>query len=152
VPPIVQIFGRKSRTRRTLGSHQIQVFRRCSEQLISWEPRGEFEEAPTHILGTEASPEAALTVTKHRPSCLNVAGLRCCPPPIKVSLIKFSSSLWSHRSKLHRKPTTVAWENPNSCEPPCSAVCAAPGQSQPPQPYDRWWTTEIRSRDTPSRW
>jgi hypothetical protein len=46
-----------------------------------------------HVLGAEASAEAALTVTKHRPSRLTVAGLRYCPQPIKVSLIEFPSSL-----------------------------------------------------------
>jgi hypothetical protein len=121
-PPIVWIFGRKSRTRRTLGSHQIRVFHRRSEQLIGWEARRELEEASTQVLGAEASPETALTITKHRPSRLTVAGLRYRPPPIIVSLIKFPSLLWSRRSKPHRKSTTVAQENPNSGEPPCSAV------------------------------
>jgi hypothetical protein len=121
-PPIVRIFSHESITRRTLGSHQIQVFHRCSEQLIGREARRELEEASTHILGAEASPEAVLTVTKHRPSRLTVAGLRCRPPLIKVSIIKFPSSLWSRRSKPHRKPTTVDRENPNSGEPPRSAV------------------------------
>jgi hypothetical protein len=53
----------------------------------------EFEEASAHVLGADASPEAALTVIKHRPSHLTVAGLRCCPPLIKVSLIEFLSLL-----------------------------------------------------------
>jgi hypothetical protein len=43
-----------------------------------------------HVLGVEASSEAALTVTKHRPSCLTI---RCRSPPIKVSIIKFPLSL-----------------------------------------------------------
>jgi hypothetical protein len=89
----VRIFGRKSRTRRTLGSHQIRVFRRRLEQLIGREAKGEFEEASMHALGAEATPEAALTVTKHQPSRLTVAELRCRPPSIKVTLIKFPSSL-----------------------------------------------------------
>jgi hypothetical protein len=71
----VRIFGRKSRTRRTLGSHQVQDFRRRSEQLVGQEARRELEEALAHVLGVKASPEAALTVAKHRPSCLTVAGL-----------------------------------------------------------------------------
>jgi hypothetical protein len=65
VPPIVQIFSRESRTRRTLGSHEIQVFCHWSEQLIGREAIRELKEASVHVLGTEASPEAALTITKH---------------------------------------------------------------------------------------
>jgi hypothetical protein len=61
----VRIFSRASRTRRTLGSHEIQVFRRRSEQLIGQEAIRELKEASVHVLGTEASPEAALTMTKH---------------------------------------------------------------------------------------
>jgi hypothetical protein len=120
----VQIFGRKSRTRRTLGSHQIRVFHRRLEQLIGREARREFEEASVHVLGAEASPEADLSITKHRPSRLTVAELHCRPPPIKASLIDFPSSLWSYRSKPHRKLTIVAQENSNSGEspPPRSAV------------------------------
>jgi hypothetical protein len=118
----VRIFGRKSITRRTLGSHQIWVFRYRSEQLVGWEARRELEEALSHVLGAEASPEAALTVAKHRPSRLTVAGLRCRSPPIKVSVIMFPSSLWSRMSKPHQKSTTVAQGNSNSGEPPRSAV------------------------------
>jgi hypothetical protein len=61
-PHIVRIFGRKSKTRRTLGSHQIQVFRCRSEQLVGRGARRELEEALAHVLGAQASPEAALTV------------------------------------------------------------------------------------------
>jgi hypothetical protein len=118
----VWIFGHKSRTRRTLASHQIWVFHRCSEQLIGREARRELEEGLAHVLGAEASPEAAITVTKHRPSHLTVVRLCCHPPPINVSLIEFPSSLWSRRSKPHRKPTTMARENLNSSEPPRSAM------------------------------
>jgi hypothetical protein len=114
----VQIFDYKSRTRRTLGSHQIQVFCRRSEQLVGRENRRELKEALAHVLGTEASLEAALTVDKHRPSRLTVAELRCRSPPIKVSINMFPSSQWSRRSKPHRKPTTVARENLNSGELP----------------------------------
>jgi hypothetical protein len=143
----VRIFGRKSRTRRTLGSHQLWVFRRRSEQLVGREARRELQEALVHVLGVEASPEAALTVTKHRPSCLTIAGLRCRPPPIKVSLIKFPSSLWSHRSKPHWKLTTVAWENSNSGEPPRSAVmCHREREPTPPSAgasrLNRWMGDE----------
>jgi hypothetical protein len=119
---MVQIFGRKSRTRRNLGSHQIRVFHRRSEQLVGREARRELEEASMHVLGAKASPEAALTITKQRSSHLTVAGLRCRPLLIKVSIIKFPSSLWSHRSKSHWKPTTMAWVNLNSGETPPSTV------------------------------
>jgi hypothetical protein len=118
----VQIFGYKSRTHWTLGTHQIRVFRRRSEQLVGREARRELKEALAHIIGAEASLEAALTVDKHRPRCLLVAGLHCRSPPIKVSINMFRSSLWSHRSKPHRKSTTVARENSNSSEPLRSAA------------------------------
>jgi hypothetical protein len=118
----VWIFGRKSRTRRTLGSHQIWVFRCWLEQLVSREARRELKEALAHVLRAEASPEAVLTVNKHRPSRLTVSGLHCRSPPIKVSINTFPSSLWSRRSEPHRKPTTVARENSNSGEPPHSAA------------------------------
>jgi hypothetical protein len=61
--------------------------------LVHREARRELEEALVHVLGAEASPEAALTVDKHRPSRLTVAGLYCCSPLIKVSINTFSSSL-----------------------------------------------------------
>jgi hypothetical protein len=61
--------------------------------LIGREARRELEEASAHVLGAEASPEAALTVTKHQPSRLTVAELHCHPPLIKVILIEFPSSL-----------------------------------------------------------
>jgi hypothetical protein len=122
VPPIVWIFSRKSRTHRTLGSHQIWVFHRLSEQLIGREARRELEEATVHVLGAEALPEAALTITKHQLSRLTIARLRCRPPPIKVSLIDFPFSLWSRRSKPQQKLITMAQENPNSGEPPCSTM------------------------------
>jgi hypothetical protein len=118
----VWIFGRKLRIHRTQGSHQIWVFHRRSVQLIGREAKRELEEASAHVLGVEASPKAALTVTKHRLSRLTIAGLRCHHPPIKVSLIKFPSSLWSRRSKPYLKPTTMTQENSNSSEPSCLAV------------------------------
>jgi hypothetical protein len=46
-----------------------------------------------HVLGAIASPEAALTIFKHRPSRLAVVGLCCRSLPIKVSIIEFPSSL-----------------------------------------------------------
>jgi hypothetical protein len=119
---MVRIFSRKSRTRRTLGSHQIRVFRHRSEQLVGREARRELKEALAHVLGAKASPEATLTVDKYRPSRLTVVGLRCRSPPIKVSINTFPLSLWPRRSKPHRKPTTVARENSNSGKPPRSAA------------------------------
>jgi hypothetical protein len=118
----VWIFGRKSRTRRTLASHQIWVFHHRSEQLVGWEARRELKKALAHVLGAEALVEAALTVAKHRPSRLTIAEPHCRSLPIKVSIITFPSSLWSRRSKPHQKPTTVARENLNSDEPPRSVV------------------------------
>jgi hypothetical protein len=61
--------------------------------LVGREARRELKEALAHVLGVEASPEAALTVDKHRSSLLTVAGLRCCSPPIKVSINMFPSPL-----------------------------------------------------------
>jgi hypothetical protein len=61
--------------------------------LVGREARREVEEALAHVLGAEASPEAALTVDKHQPSHLIIAGLRCRSPPIKVSINTFPSSL-----------------------------------------------------------
>jgi hypothetical protein len=118
----VRIFGRKSRTRWTLGSHQIRVFRHRSEQLVGREARRERKEALAHVLRVEASPEATVTIAKHRPSRLTIVGHRCRSPPNKVSIITFPSSPWSCRSKPHRKLTTVARENSNSGESPRLAV------------------------------
>jgi hypothetical protein len=84
---MVQIFGCKSRIHRTLGSHKIRVFHRRSEQLVSREARREFKEALAHVLGAEASPEAALTITRLRLSRLTIVGFRCWYPPIKVPLV-----------------------------------------------------------------
>jgi hypothetical protein len=61
--------------------------------LFGREARRELKEALAHVLGAEASLEAALTINKHRPSHLIVAGLRCRSPPIKVSINMFPSSL-----------------------------------------------------------
>jgi hypothetical protein len=61
--------------------------------LVGREARREPEEALAHILGAEASPEAALTVAKHQLSHLTVAGLRCRSPLIKVSINMFPSLL-----------------------------------------------------------
>jgi hypothetical protein len=118
----VRIFGRKTRTRQTLGSHQIWVSHHRSEQLVSREARRELKEALAHILRAKASPEAALTIDKHRPSRHTFVGLRCRSLLIKVCIRTFPSSLWSGRSKPYKKPTTVAQENSNSGEPPRSAA------------------------------
>jgi hypothetical protein len=61
--------------------------------LVGQEARREVKEASAHVLGVEASAETALTIAKHRPSHLTVAGLRYHSPPIKVSIIEFPSSL-----------------------------------------------------------
>jgi hypothetical protein len=61
--------------------------------LVHREARRELEEALAHILGVEASPEAALTIHKHRLSCLTIAGLHYHPPSIKVSINTFPSLL-----------------------------------------------------------
>jgi hypothetical protein len=61
--------------------------------LVSREARREIKEALVHVLGAEASLEAALTVDKHRPSLLTVAVLRCHSPSIKVRINTFPSSL-----------------------------------------------------------
>jgi hypothetical protein len=61
--------------------------------LVDREARRELKEALAHILGAEASSEAALTVDKHRLSHLTVAELRFRSPLIKVSINTFPSSL-----------------------------------------------------------
>jgi hypothetical protein len=61
--------------------------------LVGREARRELEEALVHVFGAEASPEATLTVDKHQPSRLTVAGLRCRFTPIKVSINTLPSSL-----------------------------------------------------------
>jgi hypothetical protein len=61
--------------------------------MVSQEGRSELKEALVYVLGAEASPEAALTVNKHRSSRLTIAGLPCRSPSIKVSIDTFPSSL-----------------------------------------------------------
>jgi hypothetical protein len=61
--------------------------------LVGREARRELKEALVHVLGAEASPEAALTIDKHRLSWLTVAGLCWCSPSVKVSINTFPSSL-----------------------------------------------------------
>jgi hypothetical protein len=149
----VRFVGRKSRTRRTLGRHQIRVFHRQSEQLVDREARRELEEALAHVLGAEASSEAALTVDKHWPSRLTVAWLRCYSPPIKASINTFPSLLWSRRSKPHKKLTTVAQENSNSSELPRLAASAAASVSRcrpRPEPAVSAVGSVMNGRDTDS--
>jgi hypothetical protein len=69
---MVWIFARKSRTRRTLGSHQIQVFCHCLEQLAGQEARREHKEASTHTLEAGAPPKDAFIVANRRSSCLPI--------------------------------------------------------------------------------
>jgi hypothetical protein len=61
--------------------------------LVGREARRELEEALVHILGAEASLEAALTIAKHRSSHLTVAGLCHHSPLNKVSINMFPLSL-----------------------------------------------------------
>jgi hypothetical protein len=63
---MVWIFARKSRTRRTLGSHQIRVFRRRLEQLVGQEARREHKEASAHALEVRAPPEEDLNAVEAR--------------------------------------------------------------------------------------
>jgi hypothetical protein len=129
----VWIFGCTSRTRRTLGSHQIRVFH-WSEQLVSREAIRELKEALAHVLRAEASPEAVLTVNKHQPRRLTIAGLCCRSPPIMVSINMFPSSQWFRRSQPYRKPTNIAQENSNSGEPSCSAATRRREREPTPPP------------------
>jgi hypothetical protein len=61
--------------------------------LVDREARRELKEALAHILGGEASPEAAHTVDKHRPSRVTIAELRCRSLPMKVRINMFTSLL-----------------------------------------------------------
>jgi hypothetical protein len=135
----VWIFGRKSRTHRTLGSHQIRVFHRWLEQLVGREARRELNEALAHVLGVEASPEAPLTVDKHRSSRLTIIGLRCHSSPIKVSINMFPLSLWSHRRKLELQRAAALGHD----APLRAWAGATPGRSQPPQPSDQHRVTLV---------
>jgi hypothetical protein len=56
---MVWIFARKSKTRWTLGSYQIWVFRRCLEQLARQEARREHKEV-------RAPPEEDLDAVEAR--------------------------------------------------------------------------------------
>jgi hypothetical protein len=61
--------------------------------LVGREARRELKEALAHVLGAEASPEAALTIDKHRLSRLTIVGLCCRSLSIKVSINMFPSLL-----------------------------------------------------------
>jgi hypothetical protein len=61
---MVWIFARKSRTRRTLGSHQIRVFHRHLEQLVGQEARRGHKEASAHALEVRALPEEDLNAVE----------------------------------------------------------------------------------------
>jgi hypothetical protein len=63
---MVWIFARKSKTSRTLGSHQIQVFRRRLEQLAGQEARKEHKEASAHALEVRAPPKEDRNVVEAR--------------------------------------------------------------------------------------
>jgi hypothetical protein len=61
--------------------------------LVSQEVRRELKEALAHVLGAEASLEAALTIAKYWLGRLIVAELYCHSALIKVSIITFPSSM-----------------------------------------------------------
>jgi hypothetical protein len=63
---MVWIFACKSRTHRTLHSHQIQVFRCGLEQLVRQEARREHKEASTHAIEVGALPEEDLDAVQAR--------------------------------------------------------------------------------------
>jgi hypothetical protein len=63
---MVWIFARKSRTRWTLGSHEIWVSRRRLEQLAGQEARREHKEASTHALEVRAPSEEDLDAVEAR--------------------------------------------------------------------------------------
>jgi HPt (histidine-containing phosphotransfer) domain-containing protein len=63
---MVWIFARKSRTRQTLGSHQIQVFCHRLEQLARQEARRENKEALAHALEVRALLEEDLGAVEAR--------------------------------------------------------------------------------------
>jgi hypothetical protein len=70
---MVWIFTRKSRSRRTLGSHQIRVFHRRLEQLAGQEPRREHKEASVHSLEVSALPKEDLDAIEACSNCTDVA-------------------------------------------------------------------------------
>jgi hypothetical protein len=63
---MVWIFARKSRTRQTLGSHQIQVFCHRLEQLAGQEARRHHKEASAHALEVRVASEEDLNTVEAR--------------------------------------------------------------------------------------
>jgi HPt (histidine-containing phosphotransfer) domain-containing protein len=63
---MVWIFARKSKTCRTLGSHQIRVFCRRLEQLAGQEARREHKEASAHALEVKAPSKEDRNVVEAR--------------------------------------------------------------------------------------
>jgi hypothetical protein len=61
---MVWIFAHKSRTCRTLGSHQIRVFHRRLRQLAGQEAIREHKEASAHALEVRALPEEDLNAVE----------------------------------------------------------------------------------------
>jgi hypothetical protein len=72
---MVWIFARKSRTRQTLGSHQIRVFRRRLEQFTGQEARREHKEASVHTLEVRAPSEEDLDAVEACSNRTDVADL-----------------------------------------------------------------------------
>jgi hypothetical protein len=70
---MVWIFARKSRTHRTLISHQIWVFCRRLEQLAGEEARREHKEASAHTLEVRAPPEEDLNAVEACLNCTDIA-------------------------------------------------------------------------------
>jgi hypothetical protein len=60
------IFARKSRTRWTLGSHQIWIFHRRLEKLAGQEAKREHKEASVHSLEVRAPSEEDLNAIEAR--------------------------------------------------------------------------------------
>jgi hypothetical protein len=85
---MVGIFARKSRTRWTLGSHQIRVFRRRLEQLAGQEARREHREASVHSLEVRAPPEEDLDAVE---ACSNHTDVADPVRTICVTASKMSS-------------------------------------------------------------
>jgi hypothetical protein len=69
---MVWIFAHKSRTRQTLGSHQIWVLCHRLEQLAGQEAWREHKEASAHALEVTALPEENLNAVEARSNCTDV--------------------------------------------------------------------------------
>jgi hypothetical protein len=148
-------FIRKSKNMPNPRRPSNSIFCRLLKQFgPSRSKRGGRKEGSHPILKDGTPSEAAHVNTRSQPSRLAIARPRCCPLLTKVSIIEFPSSLWSCRSKPHRKPTTIARENWNSGEPPRSTI-ALPAWlrrctiSEKPESSLASPTTVIRLSDTP---